>query len=66
VTPNTRGKPLGWASDVDWSETVKVLEQYGGVTNPLAASELYTNEFVRLARTSFLRRRPDRPDQGDA
>jgi NitT/TauT family transport system substrate-binding protein len=46
VTPNTRDKALGWASDVDWSETVKVLKQYGGVTNPLAASELYTNEFV--------------------
>jgi NitT/TauT family transport system substrate-binding protein len=46
VTPNTRDKALGWASDVDWSETVKVLKQYGGVTSPLTASELYTNEFV--------------------
>jgi NitT/TauT family transport system substrate-binding protein len=46
VTPNTKGKPLGWASDVDWGETVKVLKQYGGVTTPLEASALYTNEFV--------------------
>ena len=38
VTPNTKGKPLGWASDVDWADTVKVLKQYGGVTAPLEAS----------------------------
>ena len=46
VTPNTQGKPLGWASDVDWADTVKVLKQYGGVATPLEASALYTNEFV--------------------
>lgn len=46
VTPNTKGKALGWASDVDWAETVKVLKQYGGIVSPLVASELYTNEFV--------------------
>ena len=46
VTPNTKGKPLGWASDVDWAATVNVLKQYGGVTTPLDASALYTNEFV--------------------
>jgi NitT/TauT family transport system substrate-binding protein len=46
VTPNTKGKALGWASDVDWAETVNVLKQYGGIGGPLVASELYTNEFV--------------------
>jgi NitT/TauT family transport system substrate-binding protein len=46
VTPNTKGKPLGWASDTDWSATVDVLKQYGGVTAPLAPNQLYTNEFV--------------------
>ena len=46
VTPNTKGKPLGWASDTDWAATVDVLKQYGGVTAPLAANTLYTNEFV--------------------
>jgi NitT/TauT family transport system substrate-binding protein len=46
VTPNTRDKPLGWASDADWAETVSVLKQYGGVTTPLEAAQLYTNEFV--------------------
>jgi NitT/TauT family transport system substrate-binding protein len=46
VTPNTAGKPLGWMSDKDWNETVAVLKQYGGVTAPLEAAQLYTNEFV--------------------
>ncbi len=46
VTPNTRGKPLGWMSDKDWDETVKNLRQYGGATAPLDPKTLYTNEFV--------------------
>ncbi len=46
VTPNTRGKPLGWMSEKDWKETVKNLRAYGGVTAPLDPKTLYTNEFV--------------------
>jgi NitT/TauT family transport system substrate-binding protein len=46
VTPNTKGKPLGWGSDTDWVATIEVLKQYGGVTTPLETSQLYTNEFV--------------------
>jgi NitT/TauT family transport system substrate-binding protein len=46
VTPNTAGKPLGWMSDKDWASTVEVLKTYGGVSTPLEASQLYTNEFV--------------------
>jgi len=46
VTPNTRGKPLGWASDLDWADTVRVLKQYGGVASPPDAALLYTNAFV--------------------
>lgn len=46
VTPNTKGKPLGWGSDADWAATIQVLQQYGGVTAPLKTSQLYTNEFV--------------------
>jgi NitT/TauT family transport system substrate-binding protein len=33
-------------SDKDWNETVAVLKQYCGVTTPLEAAQLYTNEFV--------------------
>jgi NitT/TauT family transport system substrate-binding protein len=46
LTPNTMGKPLGWESELDWAATVKVLKEYGGVTAPLEASALYTNDFV--------------------
>jgi NitT/TauT family transport system substrate-binding protein len=46
VTPNTARKPLGWMADTDWQETVTVLKQYGSVTAPLEAGDLYTNEFV--------------------
>jgi NitT/TauT family transport system substrate-binding protein len=46
VTPNTKGKPLGWAADADWASTVQVLKQYGSVTTPIEAGQLYTNEFV--------------------
>jgi hypothetical protein len=33
-------------SEKDWEDTVVVLKQYGGVTSPLEAEQLYTNEFV--------------------
>jgi NitT/TauT family transport system substrate-binding protein len=46
VSPNTLGKPLGWMAEKDWEETVEVLKHYGGVTTPLEARQLYTNEFV--------------------
>jgi NitT/TauT family transport system substrate-binding protein len=46
VTPNTRGKPLGWEADANWAATIEVLKRYGGVTVPLTTSQLYTNEFV--------------------
>jgi NitT/TauT family transport system substrate-binding protein len=46
VTPATANKPLGWMPDQDWKSTVEVLKAYGGVTTPLNAADLYTNEFV--------------------
>lgn len=46
VTPNTRDKPLGWNSEADWTETISVLRQYGGVSEPLTVAQLMTNEFV--------------------
>jgi NitT/TauT family transport system substrate-binding protein len=46
VTPNTKGKPLGWGSEEDWASTVDVLHKYGGVTVPLKTARLFTNEFV--------------------
>ncbi|HEY5063767.1 MAG TPA: ABC transporter substrate-binding protein [Xanthobacteraceae bacterium] len=46
VTPTTKDKPLGWEAESDWTSTVQVLKQYGGVASPPALGALYTNEFV--------------------
>jgi NitT/TauT family transport system substrate-binding protein len=46
VTPTTANKPLGWMAAEDWASTVAVLKAYGGVTTPLEAAELFTNDFV--------------------
>ena len=46
LTPNTKGKPLGWGSDADWAGTIQVLKQYVGTSAPLTTAQLYTNEFV--------------------
>ena len=46
VTPATANKPLGWMPEQDWKSTVDVLKAYGGVTTPLEAAELFTNEFA--------------------
>ncbi len=46
VTPNTKGKPLGWEAEANWEAMIEVLKKYGGVTAALTPSELYTNEFV--------------------
>jgi NitT/TauT family transport system substrate-binding protein len=46
VTPNTKGKSLGWGSEADWAATIQTLKQYGGVTASLEPSQIYTNEFV--------------------
>jgi len=54
-----RRQAAGLMSDKDWDATVGVLKQYGGVTVPLEASQLYTNEFVPTG-SEFVRLKPDR------
>ncbi len=46
VTPNTKGKPLCWGSNDDWTAAIAVLKQYGGVTAPLTTDQVFTNEFI--------------------
>lgn len=46
ITPQTAGKPLGWGSTEDWSSTISILKQYGGVSADLIAADLFTNDFV--------------------
>jgi len=45
-TPKTAGKSLGWGSIDDWQSTVNILKEYGGVSSPLDAASLFTNDFV--------------------
>jgi len=49
VTPTTTNKSLGSMAAEDWSATAEALRKYGGVTNDLNPSQLYTNEFVPAA-----------------
>jgi NitT/TauT family transport system substrate-binding protein len=46
VTPTSANKPLGWMPPEDWAATVSALKAYGGVTTPLEAEQLYTNDYV--------------------
>jgi NitT/TauT family transport system substrate-binding protein len=45
-TPNTQGRPLGWMSSRDWTETLDILQRFGGLRQPKAPSDYYTNAFL--------------------
>jgi NitT/TauT family transport system substrate-binding protein len=47
-TPATRGKPVGWQSETDWVEALKVMKEAGAITSVAHAEDLYTNEFAPL------------------
>ena len=46
VTPNTQGKPLGWASEADWAETVKCAQGIWRRDRAAIGRSLYTNALV--------------------
>jgi NitT/TauT family transport system substrate-binding protein len=46
-TPATRGKPIGWTEEADWAQTIEVLKNYAGLTNPREPSAYYTNQFIQ-------------------
>jgi hypothetical protein len=45
-TRNTEGKPLGWQSREDWTETLDVLEQHAGMKGRRPVEDYFTNEFL--------------------
>jgi NitT/TauT family transport system substrate-binding protein len=45
-TKNTEGHPYGWMSDKDWAVSIDILNKTGQLDRPIAATDLYTNEFV--------------------
>ena len=47
-TPTTRGKPVGWQSEADWVDALKVMKEAGAITSVAHARDLYTNEFAPL------------------
>ena len=46
VSKNAPGKPVGWMSEIDWRDTMKLLREMGRVHTDIALGQLYTNEFI--------------------
>ncbi len=46
-TPATRGKPLGWQADEDWTVALKAMEAAGAVKAGWKTSEYFTNDFIK-------------------
>jgi NitT/TauT family transport system substrate-binding protein len=44
---NTKGKPLGWGSEKDWSEMVSLLKEYQNLQTDRRADSFFTNDFVQ-------------------
>lgn len=42
----TEGKPIGWMADEDWTRTLDLLYETGGIDNRPANEDVYTNDFV--------------------
>lgn len=43
---HSKGKPLGWVTDKDGEDTIDVLRRTEKLDKPLAAKDLYINDFV--------------------
>ena len=46
ASKNAPGKPIGWMSDIDWRDTMKLLREMGRVNTDIGLGQLYTNEFI--------------------
>lgn len=45
-TERIKGRPLGWMSAEDWTDTVRFLEDYGDLKRGLKPEQFFTNEFI--------------------
>jgi NitT/TauT family transport system substrate-binding protein len=59
-TPHTKGKPLGWQTDEDWTAAIKTMEAAGVIKGPRKPSDYYTNQFIKEHRANALDRRQAR------
>lgn len=48
-TEATAGKPTGWMAESDWEESIQLMEESDQLSEPVAPSDLYTNEFIPKA-----------------
>ena len=46
-TPATKGKPIGWMAETDWTAALKGLEAAGAVKPGWSVANYYTNDFVK-------------------
>ena len=46
-TPATKGKPIGWMADADWTAALKGLEAAGAVKPGWNIANYFTNDFVK-------------------
>jgi NitT/TauT family transport system substrate-binding protein len=44
---NTKGKPIGWGSDKDWSQMVALLKEYQNLPTERTGDTFFTNAFVQ-------------------
>jgi NitT/TauT family transport system substrate-binding protein len=44
-TPATKGHPIGWTDEGDWTRMVQMLKNFGGLS-PKPLSDYYTNQFI--------------------
>ncbi len=49
-TTNTKGKPLGWMADADWTQTQELMVKYAGLKASKPIGEYFTNDFIPAAR----------------
>jgi NitT/TauT family transport system substrate-binding protein len=45
-TPATRGKPIGWQANADWTEGLRVMREAGTIKSNAPSFDYYTNDFV--------------------
>ncbi len=46
---NTKGKPIGYAAQADWEQTLKLMKEYRDLKTDRTADSFYTNEFIPTA-----------------
>jgi NitT/TauT family transport system substrate-binding protein len=46
-SPGTKGKPIGWQSEAEWDEALRIMTEAGVVKPGLKGADMFTNSFVK-------------------